>query len=169
VLEEARVLLSAMIYGVRFSYTPSDAQRRQAEQFQLTPVAELRWGDPRLRIAAAEVRDARLYAKVRYDLQDFQSARRRAWQSNAVPAAGGIGRASLFAASAPDGKRRSLELAFKEAIRNHLRPVLFNKPREVRGELLLWQAPRVVVDAGDYLTAADVKLRVQEIRPYSFF
>jgi hypothetical protein len=169
VLEEARALLSAMIYGVRFSYTPADAQRRQAEQFQLSPVAELRWGDPRLRIAEAEVRDARLYARVRYDLQDFQSDRRRAWQSNAIPTAAGTGRASLFASSAPAGKRRSLEQAFKEAIRNHLRPVLFNKPREVRGELLLWQAPQVIVDAGDYLTAAALKLRVQEIRPYSFF
>jgi hypothetical protein len=169
VLEEARSLLSAMIYGMRFSYTPSDVQRRQAEQFQLAPVAELAWGDPRLRVAEAEVRDARLYARVRYDLQDFQSARRRAWQSNAIPTAAGTGRASLFASSAPEGKRRSLEEAFKEAIRNHLRPVLFNKPREVRGELLLWQAPRVVIDAGDYLTAAAVKLRVQEIRSYSFF
>jgi hypothetical protein len=169
VLEEARLLLSAMIYGVQFSYTPSDALRHQAEQFRLTPVAELAWGDPRLRIAGVEVREARLYARVRYDLQDFQSARRRAWQSNAVPTAAGTGQASLFTATAPEGKRRSLEEAFKEAIRNHLRPVLFNKPREVRGELLLWQPPRVVVDAGEYLTSAAVKLRVQEIRAYSFF
>jgi hypothetical protein len=169
VLEEARLLLSAMIYGVRFAYTPSDARRRSAEQFLLTPIAELGWGDPRLRVAETEVRDARLFARVRYDLQDFQSARRRAWQSNAIPTAAGTGHASLFAAAAPDGKRRSLQEAFKEAVRNHLRPILFNKPREVRGELLLWQAPQIIVDAGEYLTSATVKLRVLEIRPYSFF
>jgi hypothetical protein len=169
VLEEARSLLSAMIYGVRFSYTPSDARRGSDEQFLLTPVAELGWGDPRLQVAEAEVRDARLFARVRYDLQDFQSARRRAWQSNAIPTAAGTGHASLFAAAAPLGKRRSLEEAFKEAVRNHLRPILFNKPREVRGELLLWQAPRIVVDAGEYLTSASVKLRVLEVRPYSLF
>jgi hypothetical protein len=169
VLEEARSLLSAMIYGVRFAYTPSDVQRGNAEQFQLTPLAELAWGDPRLEVAEAEVREARLYARVRYDLQDFQSARRRAWRSNAIPTAAGTGHASLFAATAPDGKRRSLQEAFKEAVRNHLRPILFNKPREVRGELLLWQAPQVIVDAGEYLTSATIKLRVQEIRPYSFF
>jgi hypothetical protein len=169
VLEEARSLLSAMIYGVHFAYTPPDTQRGNEEQFLLTPVAELRWGDPRLEVAEAEVREARLWARVRYDLQDFQSARRRAWQSNAIPTATGTGHASLFAAAAPAGKRRSLQEAFKEAVRNHLRPVLFNKPREVRGELLLWQAPQVIVDAGEYLTTANVKLRVQEIRPYSFF
>jgi len=169
VLEEARGLLSAMIYGVRFAYTPSDVQRRTAEQFLLTPVAELNWGDPRLRIVASEVRERRLFVRVRYDLQDFQSARRRAWQSNAVPAASGTGAASLFAAPAPRGKRSSLEAAMKEAVRNHLRPVLFNKPREVRGELLLWQAPMVIVDAGQYVTSLTVKLRALEIRPYSFF
>ena len=169
VLEEARGLLSAMIYGVRFVYTPPDAQRHTAEEFLLTPVAELNWGDPHLSIAGGEVRDARLYVQVRYDLQDFQSARRRAWQSNAVPAASGTGGASLFAGPAPQGKRRSLEAAMKEAVRNHLRPVLFNKPREVTGELLVWQAPQVIVDAGQYITTLTVKLRALEIRPYSFF
>jgi hypothetical protein len=169
VLEEARALLSVMIYGARFSYTPADAQRRKAEQFLLTPVAELSWGDARLRITESEVREARLYARVRYDLQDFQAARRRAWQSNAIPTAAGSGRASLFASAAPAGKRLSLQEALKEAVRNHLRPVLFNKPREVRGELLLWEAPRVIVDSGDYRTAVSVKLRMQEIRAYSFF
>jgi len=169
VLEEARFLLSAMIYGVQFSYTPPDNQRGNAEQFLLAQVAELSWGDPRLQVAEAEVRDARLYARVRYDLQDFQSARRRAWQSNAIPTATGTGHASLFTSAAPAGKRRSLQEALKEAVRNHLRPIVFNKPREVRGELLLWQAPTVLVDGGDYLTVATVKLRVQEIRPYSLF
>jgi hypothetical protein len=169
VLEEARGLLSAMIYGVRFAYTPADTQRRTAEQFQLTPVAELAWGDPRLTVAGSEVREKRLYVQLRYDLQDFQSARRRAWQSNAVPAASGTGASSLFAGPAPQGKRRSLEEALKEAVRNHLRPVLFNKPREIRGELLLWQAPQVIVDAGQYVTTVTVKLRDLEIRPYSFF
>ena len=99
----------------------------------------------------------------------LQAARRRAWQSNTVPTAAGVGGSSLFAAPAPEGKRRSLEEALKQAVRNHLRPVVFNKPREVRGELLLWQAPQVIVDSGQYLSRVDVKLRVQEIRPYSFF
>jgi hypothetical protein len=168
-LEEAREILSAMIYGLEFVYAPADARRKTAEQFVLVPVAEIRWGDRRLRLAQAEVREGRLYAKVLYDLQDFQSARRKAWESNSVPTATGSGTFSLFTASAPDGKRRSLQEALKDALRNYLRPLVFNKPREVRGELLVWQEPQVLIASGSYLTRALIKLQVKEIRPYSLF
>jgi hypothetical protein len=168
-LEEARGILSAMIYGLQFVYTPADARRKTAEQFVLAPVAEIRWGDRRLRVAEAELREGRLYAKVLYDLQDFQSARRKAWESNSLPTAAGSGTFSLFTAAAPEGKRHSLSEALKDALRNHLRPIVFNKPREVRGELLLWREPQVLVDSGSYLTRVIVKFRVKEIRPYSLF
>jgi len=168
-LEEARQILSAMIYGASFTYVPPDAQRKTMEEFILTPLAELKWGDRRLRIAQAEVRDDRLFARVRYDLEDFQDARRRAWDSNSIPTSTASGRYSLFSGPAPEGKRRSLQEALKQAVRAHLQPVLFNKPREVRGELLLWQPPRVILDAGDYVTFLTVKLRVREIRSYSLF
>lgn len=169
VLDEARGLLSAMIYGASFTYVPADAQRKTAEEFRLAPLAEVAWGDRRLRITEADLRGDRLYARVRYELADFQDARRRAWESNLIPTSSGLGRTSLFTASPPEGKRRSLQEALKDAVRNHLRPVLFNKPREVRGELLLWEPPRTLIDAGDYLTTLTVKLRVTEVRPYSLF
>jgi hypothetical protein len=168
-LEEARGILSDMIYGLEFSYTPGDERRQTAERFTLAPVAEIRWSDPRLRVAQAELREGRLYAKVLYDLEDFQSARRKAWESNSIPTATGSGSFSLFAAPAPEGKRRSLAEAFKDALRNYLRPIVFNKPREIRGELLVWEGPQVVIASGSYLTRVTVKLRIMEIRPYSLF
>jgi hypothetical protein len=169
ILEEARGILSDMIYGLQFSYTPGDERRKTVEQFVLTPVAEIRWADPRLRVVEAELREGLLYAKVLYDLQDFQSARRKAWESNTMPVATGTGRFSLFSGPAPEGKRRSLEEAFKDALRNYLRPIVFNKPREVRGELLLWQQPQVLIASGSYLTRVTIKLQVKEIRAYSLF
>jgi hypothetical protein len=169
ILEEARGILSDMIYGLQFSYTPGDERRKTAEQFVLTRVAEIRWADPRLQAVQAEVREGRLYAKVLYELQEFQSARRKAWESNSIPTATGTGRFSLFAGPAPEGKRRSLEEALKDALRNHLRPIVFNKPREVRGELLLWQEPQVLIASGSYLTRVTIKLQVREIRAYSLF
>jgi hypothetical protein len=169
ILEEARGILSDMIYGLQFTYTPGDERRKTAEQFVLTRVAEIRWADPRLRVVQAELREGRLYAKVLYDLADFQSARRKAWESNSIPTATGSGIFSLFAASAPEGKRRSLEEAFKDALRGYLRPIVFNKPREIQGELLIWQEPQVLIASGSYLTRVTIKLRVKEIRPYSLF
>ena len=169
ILEEAQGILSDMIYGLQFTYTPGDERRKIPDQFVLTRLGEIRWGDPRLRVVQAELRENRLYAKVLYDLQDFQSARRKAWESNSRPKATGSGSFSLFSGPAPEGKRRSLEEALKEALRGYLRPIVFNKPREVRGELLVWQEPQVVIASGSYLTRVTIKLEVKEVRPYSLF
>lgn len=168
-LEEARQVFSAMIYGFEFAYTPGDRTRGVADEFILTPIAEIPWGDPRLRIVDAWIGEARLFAKVEYDLQGFQEDRRQAWGSTAVPTATGIGEWNMFLAPAPVSKARSLEAAFREALRNHLRPIHFNKPREVTGELLLWDPPSVIIEAGTYQTRVDVKLRLREIRDYSLF
>jgi len=168
-LEEAREILSGMIYGFRFSYTPGDSVRKIGEIFTLTPVAEILWRDPNLTVADAYVKDSLLFVKVTYQLEDFQFARRRAWASNSVEAASGTGSYSVFTAPSPEGKRLALKDALKNAIREALRPVIFNKPREVTGEILIWNEPQTIIQSGAYTTRLDVKLRVKEIRSYSLF
>jgi hypothetical protein len=168
-LEEARSILSGMIYGYRFRYTPGDAVRKIDEEFSLTPVAEILWGDPNMGIADAWIKDSLLFIKVTYQLEDFQAARRRAWSSNSVQASSGVGSFSVFTAVSPEGKRSALQEALKNAVREALRPVVFNKPREITGEILIWNEPHTVIQAGTYTTQADVKLRVKEIRSYSLF
>ncbi len=54
-LEQARVLLSGMVYGWSFSYIPGDKARRVEESFVLTPLAQIPWGSPRLRVTETEV------------------------------------------------------------------------------------------------------------------
>ncbi len=168
-LEEARGILSGMIYGYRFRYTPGDALRRIEEEFTLVPVAEILWADPNMRIADAYIEGSLLHLKVTYQLEDFQVARRRAWSSNSVEASSGVGSYSVFTAPSPEAKRWALQDALKNAVREALRPVHFNKPREVSGEILIWNEPHTVIQSGTYTTRADVKLRVKEIRPYSLF
>jgi hypothetical protein len=168
-LEEAREILSGMIYGYRFRYTPGDTVRKIEEEFTITPVAEILWGDPNMRVADAYVENSLLYVKVSYQLEDFQAARRRAWSSNSVESSTGIGSHSVFTVTSPEGKRQALREALKNAVREALRPVVFNKPREVTGEILIWNQPHTVIQSGAYTTQADVKLRVKEIRSYSLF
>ena len=52
VLEVGRVLVSGMIYGWTFTYIPSDKARQVSETFTLMPVAQVAWGNPRLRVTA---------------------------------------------------------------------------------------------------------------------
>ena len=168
-LEEARGILSGMIYGYRFRYTPGDSVRQIAEEFSLAPVAEILWGDPNLKIADVWIKDSLLFVKVTYRLEDFQSSRRRAWSSNSVEFSSGVGSYSVFTATSPEGKQNALREALKNAVREALRPVVFNKPREVTGEIIIWNPPDTVIQSGTYTTRADVKLRVKEIRSYSLF
>ena len=81
-LEEGRVLFSGMIYGWTFTYIPGDKARQVQESFVLTPVAEIPWGSPRLAVRETEVADAKLWARMSYALNEDESRRRAAWESN---------------------------------------------------------------------------------------
>jgi len=166
-LEEAAEVLSGMIYGYEFRYTPSDQRRKVAEEFRLTAVARVPWGDPRLKILKAQERNRKLFARLGYDLLDFQADRRRAWSSNTLPLSSGRGEGNLFGGR--QEKLRALQEAIKNAIRNHLRPILFNKPREIAGELVIWEPPRTIVQSGAYITEVAVKLRLEQVTPYRIF
>jgi hypothetical protein len=166
-LEEARELFSGMVYGWTFVYTPGDRERRVAEIFDLSPVAEIPWGSPRLSVRESEVEGTRLYARICYTMSADELARRTAWSSSS--AALSTGRGSAPAIGGPAQKAASLEAAIREAVRVHLNTRVLNKPREIRGEIVLWDDPYTTVRSGAYSTTARVKLRVSEITPYRIF
>ena len=167
ILEEARIIFSAMIYGYTFTYTHYDKQRGVAEYFSLEPLFEIQWADPHLEVKRSEVREKRLYITVYYWCMDFQTSRLQAWQSLAVPAAYGRGTGDFF--KGYKEKITSLENAIKEAIRGYMRKRTFNKPKEIRGEVLLLDMPDTIIHSGEYVTTAKVKLNIKEVIPYKVF
>lgn len=167
ILAEARIILSGMLYGYTFLYTPSDNSRQVKEIFELKPVREIPWGDPHLSVAYYEQKDNQLYARVNYDLNEAQTAQLAAWHSNTVPVASGRGKWSLFEGEEP--KLASLKEAIKQAIRAYMRPRENNKPREISGELLIWDEPRTVIIDGDYVTTLKTKLFIKSIEAYKMF
>jgi len=167
VLEEARIVFSAMIYGYSFTYTPYDKQRGVSEYFHLEPLAEIQWGDPHLEVIKSEVNEKRLYITVHYVCMDFQTARIQIWQSLAVPAAYGRGTGDYF--KGYKEKITALENAIKEAVRDYMRKRTFNKPREITGEVLLVDTPDTIIHSGEYVTTVKVKLNIKEVIPYKVF
>ncbi len=163
-LEEARTVISSMVYGYAFVYTPSDVIHRVQEVFGLEPLAEIVWGDPGLRVRQTRVLGTRLHAVIDYALADHQQVRRDSWSSGVIPRASGVGSGNVFLGFSE--RRTAFENAIKEAIRAHLRPRVFNKPREVRGEVLLWDTPSTHVASGEYFTRLNVKIRITDIVPY---
>jgi hypothetical protein len=167
VLEEGRALFSAMVYGFTFIYTPSDKARGVEEVFQLTPVAGIPWGVREVRVIETSTENSRFYARLSLTLPDTEARRRESWESAAVDMSMGSGEASLFGGHA--AKLEALSNAIKNAIRNHLATRVLNKPREIRGEAILWEDPRTGIRAGIYETVAKVRLRITEIVPYRIF
>jgi len=168
-LDEARLLVSAMVYGWSFRFTPGDTSRAVAEQFVLTPVAEVPFGNPRLRVIETELSDdhTRLWARVLYSLTDDETRRREAWESNTATLSTGQGEASVMKGAS--AKRASLEDAVRQAIQQGLHDRYLNKPREVDGQVVLWEDPQTRVGSGSYRTVATVKFLLAEIVPYRIF
>ncbi len=164
VLEEARFVFSGMIYGFAFLYTPSDTARQVAEVFVLDPVAEIPWGDDNLSAYDTRVRDGRYFALIRYDLQEFQRPWIRGWESFVHPTAGGSGTGEMLLGYGE--KITAYRNAVKDAIRNHLRSVYPNRPREVTGEVVLADPPYCTLDAGAYRALVSVRLRISKVVPY---
>lgn len=166
-LEEARYAFSGMIYGFSFSYTPSDAARKVGDRFELMPLAEIPWGSPRLAVLETGQEERRMSARIAYSLTDREAARRQSWGSNTVPLAAGSGEASVM--EGPGGRLTAIKEAVKNAVREHLRSRIYNKPREITGELLLWEGPETALRSGFYAARVKVRLRVGEIIPYRIY
>lgn len=168
VLMEGRYVFSGMLYGYDFRYVPSDRTRQVAEEFELLPVARIPWGDPRLRVVSTRRRsDGAFTVRLRYDMAEFQRARYRAWRSNNLTPASGVGRADLMEGF--EGKIGAIEEGVKEAIRGYMRGKTFNKPHVITGRVLLEKPPRVGVASGEYVAAVDTFLMIDRVRHYTTY
>jgi hypothetical protein len=166
-LEQGRYLLSGMVYGWTFVYRPGDKARRVEESFILTPVAQIPWGSSRLAVRETVVAEGKLWARISYAMNDDESRWRSSWQSSTASLSSGQGTADLL--REPDAWNVALREAIRNAIRLSLDTRYVNKPREIDGEVLLWEDPSTVLDSGSFITTAKVKLQVRQLVPYRIY
>ncbi len=166
-LEEARYVFSAMLYGFRFRYVPSDNGRRIEEEFELEAISMVERGDERLSVLSTRVEDLRLYAQLEYRLADFQRSRLAGWESNRVESVGAEGEAPFW--QGHGARIPAIEDAIRRAVRGLLQTMTDNKPREARGSVLLLEAPRIYIRSGGYRARVNVKVKVDDIRPYEVY
>jgi hypothetical protein len=156
-----------MVYGFRFRYVPGDPTRRVEESFELEPFASIVRGDPRLTVFQTWVADARLYARIIYEVDPAQQAWYTGWRSASNPATTGVGTASLMAG--PVVKPAATRDAIRDAVRNHVRRQEFNRPALSRGAVLIADAPRVVIRSGTYEADVTVLVQIDEIERYELY
>ena len=168
ILEEARYVLSGMVYGYTFSYTPYDKSRKVEEEFLLEPYQWIQKGDPNLSVVGVRVEGARVYVRVRYGLVDFQEAWYQGLRSNVLPAVSGFGEAPFYEGSA--GRMKAVQEGIKNAIREYARTVMYNKPHTLKGLVVLDAAPRMMMDSGLYKAVVNrAILRLEDVKRYRMY
>lgn len=166
VLDEAVYVFSGMIYGFDFRYVPADAARGVAESFDLTPTAQIPWGDPSLSVLDSTREENRFYVRVQYALRPAQEAYRARWSSSTIPICQGHGEANVFLGIAQ--RLVSVSEAVKNAIRERVRSRVLNRPQSISGTAIFESAPRIYAESGAYQSDVSIRLDVSEITPYEF-
>lgn len=163
----SRFLMGGMIYGWKFTYTPSDKARKVEEYFSLEPVKEISSGDPRFSITELTPAYPKLNCWANFTLDDSTQRWELYWGSVLFKNANGRGKGERKAEI--DGVRSAYVEAVKDAVRSHARGLEKNKPKEIRGEVLLKDNPRLFADQGWFVADIKVLINIQELTPYTSF
>lgn len=167
VLKEAVYVFSGMIYGFSFLYTPSDRAREVKEIFILEPQATIPWGDPALKAYEARKEKDRYFVRFRYACTQRQEQWMYRFNIDSARSASGTGKSNYFLG--PQERPAALREAIKEAIRESLRNEIFNKPKEIRGEVILSDVPKIGIVAGNYQAQVRVRVVIKELVPYHMY
>ena len=167
----APYLLSGMIYGWKFEYTPSDNTRNVEEYFSLEPISEIPEDDEKIIFTNPAFLDTRVYCWLEYLRTDEMMISRQRWDSIQFPRVSGTGESSyLDSVDSIDGIKEAVKNAAKNAIRIYAQKQTKNKPKEVTGTILLKDIdPNIKIIKGKYTAHLDFFLYVDKIIQYSQF
>lgn len=163
----ARFVMGGMVYGWKFTYTPSDRARSVNEEFTLAPILEIDKNDSRLILDDITPKYPKLSCWAQYTLDDSHARWNKYWDS--VLFAPSSGRGSGERKDETDGIRTAYTRALLSAVRERARKLEKNKPKEIVGELLLRDEPRLFPDEGRFVADVDVLINIKEIVPYTAF
>jgi len=172
-LQEAAMFFSAQIYGWSFHYDIGERARGIAEDFELTPLGEIQWGDPGLYVTHARFENHVLSAWMDYRPTDAQRRRLEMWTMGTVRSAQAVGYGPLGGpVEASDWltiKKKALEDSARAAVRAMLQGSERNRPKEATGFISLQAFPSYLMDAGRWAAQARFRVDIKEITPFSAY
>ncbi len=167
ILDEAVYIYSGMIYGFSFRYVPYDSARSIKEEFELSPVHSIPWGDEALKVKSSRKEGDLYIVELSYDLHEYQLPWYISWDSGTLPriSSSGEGRFVL----GYDGKIDAINNSVKQALRDYLQPRIYNKPRSVSGRVRINSVPYITIDSGSYKCRMSVALEIENLEEYGAF
>ena len=172
-LEAAALFFSAQIYGWSFHYDVGERARGIEENFELNPLGEIHWSDPRLCVTDARFENNILSAWLDYRPSDSQLSRLGMWRMGTIrtiQSAGYVPYSTLEGVSDWLAVRKtSLEESARAAVRAMLQGSERNRPKEVTGFISLLGFPVYGINSGRWAANARFRVNVTEIIPFAVY
>lgn len=166
--ETAPFIISGMIYGWNFDYTPYDKKRNVREYFDFSPVQEISDQEiSNIKYESPWIKDQRLNVWVEYDRTPTQIMLYNSWKSAAFRNIRGVGYAPL--SEGFEGIQKACGEALKQGVRAFERAHVKTKPKEIIGKAIISKPPVIGIDAGRYMVTLDFFMESDRIVDYKTF
>jgi hypothetical protein len=163
----APFIISGMVYGWNFVYVPYDKARGVEEYLEVTEIVPSDVIKGGIKYVSPWISDNNLNCWAEYTRTDSQIQNYNLWSSIQNPVIGGIGYASVEKGF--EGIEEAAREALKDAIRNHYRKTIKNKPKEINGAVLVRNFPTLGISSGRYVINLDFFLECGKIIEYSVY
>ena len=160
-------VLSGLVYGWSFEYTPRDPSRGVEAYLSLEPLGEIDAASPGFSLSFVEEEGVRLYCRAEFAFDEAARNSARLWRSVVYKSAKGRGYGERKDEAA--GILAAYGEAIRSAIHESARAQTKNRPKEVRGEIKFKDEPRVFAKSGRFVAEADFLVNFKEIVEYSVF
>lgn len=165
--EVAPFLISGMVYGWNFVYTPSDKARGVEEFFEITEIQPLNPPYEKITYVSPWIQDNRLNCWCEYTRTEPQIQNYYLWSSIQNPVIHGRGYGKIEKGF--DGIKDAAQDAVKEAVRDYYRAIIKNKPKEISGAVLVRNIPTIGIKSGQYIINLDFFLECGRILEYKLY
>lgn len=163
----APFIINGMVYGWEFSYVPSDKARGVEEELEVTEIMPSDLIAGGISYVSPWIENNRLNYWCEYHRTPAQIQNYDLWSSIRNPKIQGRGYGPL--SDGFDGIKTASKEALKDAIRAYYRNVIKNKPKEIRGSVLIRDMPTIGITSGRYVINLDFFLECGKIVEYTVY
>ncbi len=162
-LEDARWIISGMIYGFLIQWTPLSIARNVEESLDIQPAALISRGDPRMKMVKVVYDNEFDYVLLEYHPDTSQMQRITAWKSQTYSFSSGIGIASLYLG---ETRRDSMKMAIKNSLGDFLRAREYNKPERIRARVGLLDFPAITLKDHRLFVSLKLAIDIKSVEHY---
>lgn len=160
-------ILNGMTNGWRFSYTPSDKLRNVKEEFSIEEILPFDSSSNPISYQKPWIQDNLVHAWVEFERTPRMKRSYTMWNTIKHKKIQGRGYAPVNKGF--EGITEAAKDSLKNAIRKHYQAIIKNKPKEIRGSVLIKKEPQIGIDAGQYMVELDFFLETDRIISYKEF